>query len=217
MARLAIVGAGPAGATLAYLLACRGLDVTLLERRADFAREFRGEGLMPSGVEVFHQMGLGAALDALPQARFERVEVFLNARPIGDLTDLALHLRNNLHAVTHPFLLDAVRGLLQRWSMPGMLLLGDASHTMSPVGGKGINLALRDAVVAANHLCEAAAVGEAAGAERWDAAARAIEAERLPEIVTIQKMQQRPPRVLLGHCCSTRAGSGSWAAFLPTP
>ena len=74
-------------------------------------------------------------------------------------TDLALHLRNNLHAVTHPFLLDVVCGRAARWSVPGMLLLGDAAHTMSPVGAQGINMALRDAVVAANHLCEAAAGG----------------------------------------------------------
>jgi len=43
MACLAFVGAGPAGAALAYLLARRGIDVTLLERQTDFAREFRGE------------------------------------------------------------------------------------------------------------------------------------------------------------------------------
>ncbi len=45
--RVAIVGAGPAGAALAYLLARRGIGVALIERQSDFAREFRGEGLMP--------------------------------------------------------------------------------------------------------------------------------------------------------------------------
>ena len=39
-----IVGAGPAGAALAHLLATRGIRVTLLERQSDFAREFRGGG-----------------------------------------------------------------------------------------------------------------------------------------------------------------------------
>src|SRR5207249_3910282 len=50
--RIVVVGAGPAGAALAYLLARRGIAVTLLERHTDFAREFRGEALMPSGVRA---------------------------------------------------------------------------------------------------------------------------------------------------------------------
>ena len=81
MAHAVIAGAGPAGASLAYLLARRGLGVTLLERQTDFAREFRGEGLMPSGVEALGAMGLGAALDALPQTRIEVVEFFRGGRP----------------------------------------------------------------------------------------------------------------------------------------
>ena len=66
MSHVVIVGAGPAGASLAYLLARRGIEVTLVERRRDFAREFRGEVLTPSGVEAFTQMGLGSALNELP-------------------------------------------------------------------------------------------------------------------------------------------------------
>jgi 2-polyprenyl-6-methoxyphenol hydroxylase-like FAD-dependent oxidoreductase len=41
---------------------------------------------------------------------------------------------------------------LRRWYRPGMLCLGDAAHAMSPVGGVGINLAIQDAVAAANLL-----------------------------------------------------------------
>ena len=41
---------------------------------------------------------------------------------------------------------------LQRWYKPGLLLIGDAAHVMSPVGGVGINYAIQDAVVAANLL-----------------------------------------------------------------
>lgn len=43
---------------------------------------------------------------------------------------------------------------LTRWYKPGLLLIGDAAHTMSPVGGVGINYAIQDAVVAANVLTE---------------------------------------------------------------
>jgi 2-polyprenyl-6-methoxyphenol hydroxylase-like FAD-dependent oxidoreductase len=41
---------------------------------------------------------------------------------------------------------------LQRWSRPGLLCIGDAAHAMSPIGGVGINLAIQDAVAAANLL-----------------------------------------------------------------
>ena len=54
-----VVGAGPAGATTAPLLARSGVEVTLVEREMSFERVFRGEGLMPSGVDALLQMGLG--------------------------------------------------------------------------------------------------------------------------------------------------------------
>ena len=41
---------------------------------------------------------------------------------------------------------------LERWHRPGLLAIGDAAHAMSPVGGVGINLAVQDAVAAANAL-----------------------------------------------------------------
>ena len=41
---------------------------------------------------------------------------------------------------------------LQEWARPGLLFIGDAAHAMSPVGGVGVNLAVQDAVAAANLL-----------------------------------------------------------------
>ena len=43
---------------------------------------------------------------------------------------------------------------LREWQRPGLLCIGDAAHAMSPIGGVGINLAVQDAVAAANRLCE---------------------------------------------------------------
>jgi 2-polyprenyl-6-methoxyphenol hydroxylase-like FAD-dependent oxidoreductase len=65
MGRIAIVGAGPTGATLAYLLAERGIEVTLIEA-ARFGRVFRGEGLMPGGLQALDQMGLIKLLQQIP-------------------------------------------------------------------------------------------------------------------------------------------------------
>ncbi len=53
-----IVGAGPAGVMLALLLARQGVEVTLLEEHADFARDFRGDTVHPSTMEVLAQVGL---------------------------------------------------------------------------------------------------------------------------------------------------------------
>ena len=49
---------------------------------------------------------------------------------------------------------------LKQWYRPGLLCIGDAAHTMSPVGGVGINLAIQDAVAAANILAEPLRAGE---------------------------------------------------------
>jgi hypothetical protein len=75
-----IVGAGPAGAALAYLLARRGVTVTLLEKHLDFARTFRGEGLQPSGVDALVQMGFGENLAQLPQAKVNVIELHRGGR-----------------------------------------------------------------------------------------------------------------------------------------
>src|SRR5262245_13414762 len=56
--RVVIVGSGPGGATLAFLLARGGVEVALLERHPDFERTFRGDGLQPSGIDAFEQIGL---------------------------------------------------------------------------------------------------------------------------------------------------------------
>jgi len=355
-----IVGAGPAGASLSYLLARRGIGVTLLERHTDFAREFRGETLMPSGVEAFAEMGLTAELDALPQGRIAALEFYQGARRLfrvgveeigiapprvvsqpamlemlvarasghesfrllrgmaardlvrdgervggvraasregeqevrgnmvigadgrssvlrtraglherrapesfdvvwckvpspdflepetaraylgagqsalafpsygghlqigwviekgtfGDLRrrgvtewleelathlspDLAAHLHAHSHEVTQPYLLNVVCDRLTRWTCPGLLLLGDAAHPMSPVGAQGINVALRDAIVAANYLVPALADG--ASPSRLDAAAREVQHDRLSEVQKLQRLQKAPPRVLFGQ------------------
>lgn len=51
-------------------------------------------------------------------------------------------------------LLTVAINRLKRWTQPGLLLIGDAAHAMSPVGGVGVNLAVQDAVATANLLAD---------------------------------------------------------------
>jgi 2-polyprenyl-6-methoxyphenol hydroxylase-like FAD-dependent oxidoreductase len=353
-----IVGAGPAGMALAYLLARRGIGVTVLESHQDFARAFRGEGLQQSGIDAFRQMGLGERLERLPSMTLKAVEMYRedrlvirtsaaslgrdgarvvsqpailsmlaeeagkypgfrlamgvtvrglvqeNGRVVGVRADgpggacvyradlvigadgrhsvtrkhgnfaelempqgydvvwvkvpfpaaypdhstavsciragqfgmafptadgqlqvgffvakggfqalrakgaedwteeliarmprfLAAHLRAHRDIVARATLLNVVCGRLTNWTAPGLLLIGDAAHPMSPVGGQGVNIALRDALVAANHLCPVLTAGGDGLA--IDAATRQVQHERWPEVVAIQQMQQKPARML---------------------
>jgi 2-polyprenyl-6-methoxyphenol hydroxylase-like FAD-dependent oxidoreductase len=64
-----IVGGGPAGATLALLLARRGISVVLLEAHKDFDRDFRGDTIHPSVMEILDEIGLVERLHNLPHTK----------------------------------------------------------------------------------------------------------------------------------------------------
>jgi 2-polyprenyl-6-methoxyphenol hydroxylase-like FAD-dependent oxidoreductase len=64
-----IVGGGPAGAVLALLLARKGIAVTLLEAHRDFDRDFRGDTIHPSVMEIMAELGLADRLLQLPHAK----------------------------------------------------------------------------------------------------------------------------------------------------
>lgn len=69
-----IVGGGPAGLMLGYLLARAGLRVVVTEKHADFLRDFRGDTIHPSTLEIMHHLGLLEALLQLPHQRAEKLQ-----------------------------------------------------------------------------------------------------------------------------------------------
>jgi 2-polyprenyl-6-methoxyphenol hydroxylase-like FAD-dependent oxidoreductase len=355
MPQVVIVGAGPTGATLALLLAKRGITVSLVEASGDFHRVFRGEGLMPSGLDALEQMGLSEILEQIPHREFDAWEVILGKQPLfrvaepmepnfppctlvsqpplltalieqaqtysefefiqgfpvkdllrvddrvagvklGDgreifasitigadgrnsvirqraglhlekqpkdidilwfkLADspkfisenifyavsngdrsfglfhgaeegklhlswilfpenkpenkpedeidqkpaqwapifasvapswMAEHFRDVADTIERPIKLSVVVGRCPSWYAPGVILLGDAAHPMSPIRAQGINVALRDVIVTVNHLVPLLQA-ESTGAE-IDAALGRIQAEREPEIIRAQQLQ----------------------------
>ncbi|MEG4634584.1 FAD-dependent monooxygenase [Microcoleus sp. AR_TQ3_B6] len=346
MMQVVIVGSGPTGAALALLLVKRGIAVTLVEAAKDAYRVFRGEGLMPSGLDAIAQMGLSTMLESVPHRQIDAWEFVVGARQLfrvdepmgsnrpstlvsqpplletliseaklhpefefisgvpvkdllytddriagvklgdgreipaalvigadgrnsvvrqraelelvkqqnsidvlwfklaahprfvadnvfyvvlnggsafsifhgaesgklhlgwvlsaGDKTDwkhtdwaetfaslspawMAEHFRNCADTIESPMRLSVVVGRCPRWHRPGIILLGDAAHPMSPVRAQGINMALRDVIVAANHLVPLLKAG--ANCEDIDLALSRIQAEREPEIIRAQQLQ----------------------------
>lgn len=342
-----VVGGGPGGMMLAYLLARAGVEVTLLESGSDFDRDFRGDSLHPYTLELLDTLGLADDLLRLPhfparhfrfhtptttivttdygkidsrfnyvalmpQVRFlnflaeeaERLAAFtlrlsckvtgllydedrvigvryrdaigehdqlaglvigadgrfskirrlakLPARPLGATTDL-LWFRLPRHADDPPeadvdlffgmnhyvallggptdwqvgytlpkggyteareagaepirrFVAQNVRWLADRvhllehfsqttllsvdisrvetWHQDGLLLIGDAAHVISPVGGNGILMAVQDAVAAANRIIPALRAGEPTAE-----VLAAVQADREPAVTQVQDKQ----------------------------
>jgi 2-polyprenyl-6-methoxyphenol hydroxylase-like FAD-dependent oxidoreductase len=343
MTQVVIIGAGPTGLTLAMILAQRGMAVKLIEASRSFRRIFRGEALMPSGLEAIDQMGLSDIVERIPHRSLDAWEFYIENRAIFRVNEpmepggrpctlisqpafleavlekandckgfelmqgravrelmwqdgrvsgvhlsdgqeiaadlvigadgrnsivrqqadlsldqeaqdfdilwfklpsspfsenvfysilrdrngfgvfqgsegnlqigwslhhdeqldwqqvdwaekiaeaspdwLAKHLRKEKGAIERPLLLSIIVGRCPQWHRPGLLLLGDAVHPMSPIRAQGINMALRDAVVAANYLVPSLPQGLA----EIDRVLPRIQAEREPEIIQIQKLQR---------------------------
>lgn len=368
MSHVLIVGAGPAGASLAFLLASRGIDTTLVERQPDFEREFRGEGLLPSGLAAIREMRLLDAVEQLPRHVIDRVEILLDGRPLFELDvraerfgglapcvlsqpaflervvneaaqfacfrfepasavvgvlqkgeriagvrvrtgtserdvyaelvvaadgrastvrkraglepprsrdafdvvwfktqvpadvlptgrirfylgsgqfavafpsydgrlqigwviskgtfgklhsrdsaewldrvathldeELGSYLRQYRGDLPRAVLLSVVSNRVKSWTRPGLLLLGDAAHPMSPIGAQGVNIALCDAIAAANELTPV--LSRDSTVSQIDAACMKISRTRAPVVAAVQRLQALPARLLLGRSVVTR-------------
>ena len=99
-------------------------------------------------------------------------------------------------------LLEVTLDRLKRWSVPGLLCIGDAAHAMSPVGGVGINLAIQDAVAAGRVLAGPLGAGDDAAVDR---AATSVQRRRTFPTVVTQTLQDLAHRRVVAPLLSAEA------------
>jgi 2-polyprenyl-6-methoxyphenol hydroxylase-like FAD-dependent oxidoreductase len=153
----------------------------------------------PEGAGALFRMGAGSLLVLMDHHDHWQVGYLIEKDGYARLKESGLPALRRSVAALAPELADRVDLLtdfndgsllsvgsdcLRRWHRPGLLLLGDAAHVVSPVGGVGINLAIQDAVVAANMLAEPLKRG--AVSERH---LRAVQRRRRPAVRLVQTAQ----------------------------
>ena len=121
-----------------------------------------------------------------------RAEIEALVPEMGSLEDALTHL-DQLK------LLSVALDRLDRWHRPGLLVIGDAAHAMSPVGGVGINLAIQDAVAAANILAEPLVDGRDV-----DGLLRQVEQRRLLPTWIVQRGQKFAQDNVIGKLLESR-------------
>jgi 2-polyprenyl-6-methoxyphenol hydroxylase-like FAD-dependent oxidoreductase len=127
----------------------------------------------------------------------------------NDIAEVAPFLRDRVAELTdwdHVKLLTVTVDRLRQWHKPGLLCIGDAAHAMSPIGGVGINLAIQDAVAAANILAAPLREGRAGD----DVLARVQSRRTFPMRATQAMQLAIQNRVITGLLGSTRKIKPPW-------
>ncbi|MCM3585289.1 FAD-dependent monooxygenase [Mesobacillus maritimus] len=130
------------------------------------------------------QIGWNIEEGAFPLLRKQSFEPFLQLA-IDAFPDLENSLRKQIHSWNDFILLNVHSSQCETWVQDGVVLMGDAAHTMSPTGAYGINAALADANVLSELLVDALQAGDVS-MERL----KQFETQRWDAVLTLQKMQR---------------------------
>jgi 2-polyprenyl-6-methoxyphenol hydroxylase-like FAD-dependent oxidoreductase len=124
------------------------------------------------------QMGYVIFKGSYQKVREAGIEAFRKSLSdiVPEIADRTEHLKDWKQVA----ILSVESSRLKKWFLPGLLLIGDAAHVMSPVGGVGINYAIQDAVVAANVLTKPLLAGTV----------------KTSELEEVQRQRQWPTRVI---------------------
>jgi 2-polyprenyl-6-methoxyphenol hydroxylase-like FAD-dependent oxidoreductase len=160
------------------------------------------------GADVFGHIEAGAMLVMLDRGDYWQCAYVIPKGGIEQVKARGIEAFRNRVVALSPFLADRIGELksfedvkllsvmvnrLRQWWRPGLICIGDAAHAMSPVGGVGINIAVQDAVAAANRLAAPLRTGKADSADL-----QAVQARRdFPARMT-QKIQLTMQNRIIG-------------------
>lgn len=168
-------------------------------------------GLIDRGTywQTFFEVPKGDGIQALHAAGVDafRERVVRLAPFLGDRVD-------EIESIDALSFLDVRVDRLRRWHAPGLLIIGDAAHCMSPVGGVGVNLAVQDAVAAANTLVEPLLRCQRDGIPVPRPALAAVQRRRTLPTAATQLLQRVALRVDLGGTAGTDLGGGAGAGLV---
>ncbi len=154
-----------------------------LSRKADDAEQplgrfAGGHGLVTFDRHDYWQLGLIILKGTYQQIRAAGLEQFRHL--VAEAAPVFADRVDELQEWKQVSILSVEASRIPRWYRPGLLLIGDAAHVMSPVGGVGINYAIQDAVVTANIL---------AGKLKYGVV-------RVQDLAKIQRQRELPTRIV---------------------
>ncbi|MEH6696071.1 MAG: FAD-dependent oxidoreductase [Hyphomonas sp.] len=135
-----IAGGGPAGLIMGYLLARAGVDVIVLEKHADFLRDFRGDTVHPSTLQLFKELGLDRDLLTRPYQKTEHLMVSISGKPYKVADFSRLPVEHGFIAMMPQWdLLDFVAETARK--LPNFrLFMSTRAETLIDDGGKVVGM-----------------------------------------------------------------------------
>jgi 2-polyprenyl-6-methoxyphenol hydroxylase-like FAD-dependent oxidoreductase len=196
-----VAGAGPAGLMLGFLLARAGVDVTVVEKHADFLRDFRGDTIHPSTLQVIEELGLIDDFLALPHTRAEKLSAEMGGRTITIADFSKLPLKNRFIAFMPQWdFLNFLAAQARRY--PNFRLIVQAEVTeVRERDGKVAGLSIRTPEREVDIDAELVVGADGRNSIVREKAGLVVESFGVPSEVVWMKLSKQPgdPNEVMGH------------------